>query len=63
MKTLQRIEDANEREREDRYGRIRVSRSIRVLWVVYEDGQFVEEFDRKRDATRNHPDAVLQKGD
>ena len=59
--TITRHEDCNERSREDRHGRIRLSRSTRVVWVVKRDGEFVSEYERLKDAKVAFPEATVVK--
>lgn len=61
MLTITRHEDGNVREREDRYGRIRVSESIRIVWRVSDAGDVIEDFDRLKDAKAKFPTAKLLK--
>jgi len=58
---IRRLEDGNEREREDRRNpnRVHVSRSIRIVWAVYENGEWVIDYTRLKDARRNYPDATI----
>lgn len=49
--TVERHENANEREREGRDGRVRVSRSVVVVWIVRDQfGEVVDEFTTQRAA-------------
>jgi len=56
--TITRHEDGNFREREDKRGRVRVSKSIRIVWRVSGPDGVIEDCERLKEAKQKYPDAV-----
>jgi hypothetical protein len=59
---IERVEDGNWREREDRRtGRVRIAKSAVVKWLVIEDDTTIEAFDRLKDAKAKYPKAKVSR--
>lgn len=56
---IHRGEDGNDRIKEGRNGRTYHGTSARVVWVIVQDGNAVEAYDRLKDARTRYPDAKV----
>jgi hypothetical protein len=56
---IHRAEDGNDRIKEGRNGRDYHGTATRVVWLVVQDGNTVEAFDRLKDARSRYPAAPI----